>query len=369
MKYDFNSIKYFLENLLNIPSPTGNTNAIINFIKKELNSMNVSYSLTNKGALIVTLKGKNNDYQRTFSAHVDTLGAMVKSIKSNGALALVPLGGFTMSSIDGENCLIETIDGKTYTGTIHNIKPSVHISGQEAYDIKKVPENMEIILDEKVSSKSDTEDLGINVGDFISFDTRTIITLKPKADYTDTICDFISFDTRTIITEKQFIKSRHLDDKASVAILLYVIKYLSENNILLPYTTNFFISNYEEVGHGAAASIPENTKEFISVDMGAPGLDQNSSEYAVCICAKDSSGPYDFELRKKLIQTCIKNNINYKIDIYPFYGSDASAALKAGYDIKAALIGPGVFSSHSYERTHMDAIINTLDLVIKYSME
>jgi putative aminopeptidase FrvX len=345
MKYDFNSIKYFLENLLNIPSPTGNTNAIINFIKKELNSMNVSYSLTNKGALIVTLKGKNNDYQRTFSAHVDTLGAMVKSIKSNGALALVPLGGFTMSSIDGENCLIETIDGKTYTGTIHNIKPSVHISGQEAYDIKKVPENMEIILDEKVSSKSDTEDLGINVG------------------------DFISFDTRTIITEKQFIKSRHLDDKASVAILLYVIKYLSENNILLPYTTNFFISNYEEVGHGAAASIPENTKEFISVDMGAPGLDQNSSEYAVCICAKDSSGPYDFELRKKLIQTCIKNNINYKIDIYPFYGSDASAALKAGYDIKAALIGPGVFSSHSYERTHMDAIINTLDLVIKYSME
>ncbi|WP_127836278.1 M42 family metallopeptidase [Clostridium prolinivorans] len=345
MKYDFNSIKYFLENLLNIPSPTGNTNAIINFIKKELNSMNVSYSLTNKGALIVTLKGKNNDYQRTFSAHVDTLGAMVKSIKNNGALALVPLGGFTMSSIDGENCLIETIDGKTYTGTIHNIKPSVHISGQEAYDIKKVPENMEIILDEKVSSKSDTEALGINVG------------------------DFISFDTRTIITEKQFIKSRHLDDKASVAILLYVIKYLSENNILLPYTTNFFISNYEEVGHGAAASIPENTKEFISVDMGAPGLDQNSSEYAVCICAKDSSGPYDFELRKKLIQTCIKNNINYKIDIYPFYGSDASAALKAGYDIKAALIGPGVFSSHSYERTHMDAIINTLDLVIKYSME
>lgn len=345
MNYDNNSIKYYVENLLNIPSPTGSTDKAMDFIKKELSKLNIPYVSTTKGALIITLKGKNNDYQRTFSAHVDTLGAMVKGIKSSGALSLVPLGGFMMSSIDGENCLIETMDGKTYTGTIHNIKPSVHISGQEASDLKKVPENMEVILDEKVSSKADTEALGINVG------------------------DFISFDTRTIITEKQFVKSRHLDDKASAAILLYAIKYLYENNINLPYTTNFFLSNYEEVGHGAAAAIPPNTKEFISVDMGAPGLEQNSSEFAVCICAKDSSGPYDLGLRKKLIQTCIKNNIDYKIDIYPFYGSDASAALKAGYDVKAALIGPGVFSSHAYERTHMDAVLSTLDLVLKYSME
>jgi putative aminopeptidase FrvX len=142
-----------------------------------------------------------------------------------------------------------------------------------------------------------------------------------------------------------------------------------ENNLELPYTTNFFISNYEEVGHGAAAAIPENTREFISVDMGAPGLEQNSSEYAVCICAKDSSGPYDLSLRKKLMATCSANNIDYKIDIYPFYGSDASAALRAGWDMKTALIGPGVFSSHAYERTHMDSITSTLDLVIKYSLE
>lgn len=345
MKYDDKTIEYYLNSLLNIPSPTGNTKDIMNFIRRELDSLKVPYYTTNKGALIITISGKNSDYQRTFSAHVDTLGAMVKGIKGNGALSLVPIGGFMMASIDGENCSVQTVDGKTYTGTIHNTKPSVHISGQEAYDLKKIPENMEVILDEKVFSKSDTEALGINVG------------------------DFISFDTRCIFTEKKFIKSRHLDDKASVAILLYAIKYLHENNIILPYTTNFFMSNYEEVGHGAAAAIPQNTKEFISVDMGAPGLDQNSSEFAVCICAKDSSGPYDFDLRKKLMETCVKNNIDYKIDIYPFYGSDASAALKAGYDIKAALIGPGVFSSHAYERTHMDAVINTLDLVIKYSTQ
>ncbi len=345
MGYSKDTIKYYLENILTIPSPTGYTKKIMDFIKKELDELKVPYRLTNKGALIVSLKGKNDTYQRTFSAHVDTLGAMVKGIKSNGALALVPVGGFMMASIDGENCTVETLDGITFTGTIHTTKPSVHISGQEATDLKRSPENMEVILDEKVNSKADTETLGINVG------------------------DFICFDARTVITEKEFIKSRHLDDKASVAVLLYAIKHIMENNLELPYTTNFFISNYEEVGHGASAAIPENTKEFISVDMGAPGLDQNSSEYAVCICAKDSSGPYDLDLRKRLMEICKNNNIDYKIDIYPYYGSDASAALRAGWDIKTALIGPGVFSSHAYERTHMDSVINTLDLVIKYSLE
>jgi putative aminopeptidase FrvX len=343
--YNNEVIKNYLQSILKISSPTGYTEKIMDYIKNELNSLNVSYNETVKGAIIVTLKGKDDNYQRTFSAHVDTLGAMVKSIKASGTLSLVPVGGFMMAAIDGENCTIETLSGDTYTGTIHTTKPSVHISGQEAHDLKRTPENMEVILDEKVFSKEDVENLGIEVG------------------------DFICFDTRTTITEKEFVKSRHLDDKASVAILLYTIKYISENNIQLPYTTNFFISNYEEVGHGASAAIPINTKEFISVDMGAPGLDQNSSEYAVCICAKDSSGPYDFELRKKLIGTCKNNNINYRIDIYPYYGSDASAVLKAGWDVRAALIGPGVFSSHAYERTHLDAILSTLDLVVKYSLE
>lgn len=345
MNYCKEKIKYYLKNILTIPSPSGYTDKIMDFIKKELLEMNVPYSLTTKGALIVSLKGKNDDCQRTFSAHVDTLGAMVKGIKSNGTLSLAPVGGFMMASIDGENCTVETMDGKVYTGTIHTTKPSVHISGQEATDLKRTPENMEVILDEKVNSKSDTESLGINVG------------------------DFICFDARTVITEKEFIKSRHLDDKASVAVLLYAIKHIAENKLELPYTTNFFISNYEEVGHGASAAIPENTKEFVSVDMGAPGLDQNSTEYAVCICAKDSSGPYDLGLRKRLVETCKANSIDYKIDIYPHYGSDASAALRAGWDMKTALIGPGVFSSHAYERTHLDAVLSTLDLVVKYSLE
>lgn len=342
LEYNEEKIKYYLKNILTIPSPSGFTERVMDYIKEELHILNVPYSITNKGAVIVTLEGKNQDYERVFSAHIDTLGAMVKGIKSNGSVSFVPVGGFMMNSIEGENCTIETLDGKKITGTIQSIKPSVHISGDEARDLKRTPENMEIVLDEKVFSKEDTKNIGIEVG------------------------DFVYFNTRTIFTPNGFVKSRHLDDKASAAILLYAINYLVQNSIELPYTTSFFISNYEEVGHGASAALPKNIKEFISVDMGAPGLDQNSSEYAVCICAKDSSGPYDLELRKKLVTMCKENNIPYKIDIYPHYGSDASAALRAGWDIKTALIGTGVFASHGYERTHMEGILATLDLIIKY---
>jgi putative aminopeptidase FrvX len=345
MNYNENTIKFYLESILNIGSPTGYTENIMNYLKSDFTKNNILFNETNKGALIVSLKGADDSYQRTFSAHVDTLGAMVKSIKATGALAVVPVGGYMMSSVDGENCTITTITEKKYSGTAQLTKPSVHISGDEARELKRVFENLEIILDEKVSSKSDVEKLGINVG------------------------DFICFDTRTTITENGFVKSRYLDDKASVAILMYVIKYLIENKIKLPYTTNFYISNYEEVGHGARAALPPNTKEFIAVDMGAPGLDQNSSEYCTCICAKDSSGPYDYSIKKKLVSTCDKNNIPYKIDVYPHYSSDASAALGSGWDIKTGLIGPGVFASHSYERTHMDSILATVDLIIKYSSQ
>ncbi|WP_291633995.1 M42 family metallopeptidase [Clostridium sp.] len=342
MNYDEDKIKFYLKYILSIPSPSGYTKKIMDYIKEELTILNVPLFTTNKGAIVATLKGKNDDYQRTLSAHVDTLGAMVKKINLTGSLAIDPIGGYMMNSIEGENCTIESLDGKTFTGTIQCIKPSVHISGTDARELKRTPENMEVILDELISSKKEVEELGISVG------------------------DFICFDTRTQFTEKGFIKSRHLDDKASVSILLYAIKYIVDNNIELPYTTNIFISNYEEVGHGASASIPEKTKEFVSVDMGCPGLDQNSSEYSVCICAKDSTGPYDLDLRKKLTEICRKENIDYKIDIYPHYGSDASAALKAGWDIKTALIGAGIFASHGYERTHMDSILCTLDLIIKY---
>lgn len=331
-----------LEEILNIPSPTGYTKDMLNYLQKELNDMNVEYKISNKGALLATIKGKDSNKSITFSAHIDTLGAIVSQVKSNSRLSINQIGGYMMNSVEGENVIIHTRNGKKYEGTLQTIKPSVHIDGNDAKYLKRECKNYEIVIDEQVSKPQDVYNLGIEVG------------------------DIVSFDTRTKITKSGFIKSRYLDDKASVSAILHVIKYIKLNDIKPKYDINFLFSNYEEVGHGASSFIPDNTVEFIAVDMGCPGENQNSSEYDVCICTKDSNGPYDYELINKLVDVCKENNINYKLDTYPNYGSDATAALKAGMDARFALIGPGIFASHGYERTHISSIIETEKLIISY---
>jgi len=342
VKINMNYVLDMLEELLNIPSPSGNTLKAIDFLEDEFKSMGISTYKTNKGALIATLEGENTDKEITLSAHIDTLGGMVKEIKSNGRLKMTQIGGYVWSTIEGEYVVIETLDEKTYTGTVLTTAASSHVHGEKTRTIERNQENMEIRLDEKVNNAEDIEKLGINVG------------------------DYVFFDPRVTITDSGFIKSRHLDDKAGVASVLGIAKYLVDNNIKPKYTTNFFISNYEEVGHGASAAIPEKTSEFLVIDMAAPGEGQTSDEFSVTICAKDSSGPHDLEMKKKLVNLAKENNINYKIDIYPSYSSDGAAALRAGNDIKVGIIGPGVDASHSYERTHKDAIENTVKLGIVY---
>jgi putative aminopeptidase FrvX len=330
-----------LEKLLKIPSPTGDTNKIIEILKHTFEDMGLKSKITIKRGLIVEVEGEIKDKVRVISAHADTLGAMVKDIKSNGRLLLTQLGGYSWHTVDGENCVISTLEGKKYTGTILFDKTSVHNYGDSPRNDKRDDKNMEIRIDERVYSKDDVESLGINVG------------------------DFVSFDTRTIVTESGFIKSRHLDDKVSVAIILGLCKYIVENNIVPKYTLNFLISNYEEVGHGAAF-LPKNSFEILAIDMASPGQGQTSKEEYVTICAKDSSGPYDYELRKKLVGLAKEDYIEYAIDIFNFYGSDASAAVRAGNNVRHGLIGPGVDASHGYERTHKLGILNTLKLLGKY---
>lgn len=342
MNIDMKYVTDILVNILKTPSPSGNTKKVMDIVKGEFEKLDIPTYITTKGALVATIKGEKDSKHRTLSGHVDTLGAMVKEVKSNGKLKLTQLGGYTWNSVEGEHCIIETSDNKQYTGTILISKASSHVYGRESSSTERKDTTMEVRIDEKVESQEDVEKLGINVG------------------------DFVYFDPRTIVTESGFIKSRHLDDKAGVAAILGMAKYIVENNITPRYTTNFFISNYEEVGHGASASIPEKTFEFIAIDMAAPGEGQTSDESKVTICAKDSSGPYDFELRKELVDICKENEIDHSVDIYPYYGSDASAALRAGWEFKHGLIGPGVDASHSHERTHKDAIENTVKLGIKY---
>lgn len=330
-----------LKKIVSIPSPSGNTNEVITYVEKFLNELNVETKRNRKGGLIATLPGKDENNHRMLTAHVDTLGAIVKEIKPSGRLKIDLIGGFKYNSIEGEYCEIETSSGKKFTGTILMHQTSVHVY-KDAGKAERNQENMEIRLDEKVHNADEVRGLGIGVG------------------------DFVSFDPRVQTTPAGFIKSRHLDDKASVAILLQLIKQLKANNTELPYTTHFLISNNEEIGYGGNSNITAETVEYLAVDMGAMGDGQSTDEYTVSICVKDASGPYHYELRKRLVQLAEENGIEYKLDIYPFYGSDASAAIRSGHDIVHGLIGPGIDSSHAFERTHEDSIENTAKLLYHY---
>ncbi|MFE8695017.1 M42 family metallopeptidase [Cytobacillus sp. FJAT-53684] len=327
--------------LVSIPSPSGNTNEVISFVETYLKELNIETARNRKGGLIATIRGKNDKKHRLLTAHVDTLGAIVKEIKPSGRLKLDLIGGFKYNSIEGEYCTIETAEGKKLTGTILMHQTSVHVY-KDAGKAERNQENIEVRIDEVVHNADEVRELGIEVG------------------------DFVSFDPRVQITPSGFIKSRHLDDKASVAILLQLIKQLKAENIELPYTTHFLISNNEEIGYGGNSNITPETIEYLAVDMGAMGDGQSTDEYTVSICVKDSSGPYHYELRKKLVQLAKEHQIDYKLDIYPFYGSDASAAIRAGHDIVHGLIGPGIDSSHAFERTHEKSIENTAKLLYHY---
>ncbi|MBL5767662.1 M42 family metallopeptidase [Heyndrickxia sporothermodurans] len=330
-----------IKQLVSIPSPSGNTKKVIDFCEQYLKDSNVEMYRNRKGGLIATLPGKNTEQHRMLTAHVDTLGAMVKEVKANGRLKLTMIGGFRWNSVEGEYCKIETSLGKVYSGTILMHQQSVHVY-KDAGKAERNEENIEVRIDEKVLNEQDVRALGIEEG------------------------DFVSFEPRVEITESGYIKSRHLDDKASAAILLRLIKFIKENNVELPYTTHFLISNNEEIGYGGNSNITPETVEYLAVDMGALGDGQSSDEYTVSICAKDSSGPYHYGLRKHLVNLAKENNIEYKVDIYPFYGSDASAAIRAGFDIVHGLVGPGIESSHAFERTHESSIRNTEQLLFAY---
>jgi putative aminopeptidase FrvX len=292
-----------IEALVNIPSPSGYTKEVMEFVKKEAEAFGYQSEYNRKGGLILRVQGKSKE-TLGLSAHVDTLGAMVRSIDSEGTLKFTMVGGYTMHSVEGSYCKIHTRDGRTYTGTLLIKSPSVH-SYDDARTLERTERNMQVRIDEVVKSKEDVLALGINNG------------------------DYISFDAQFVYTEHGFIKSRHLDDKASVAVLLGLLKEMSENNSMPDKNLIILISNYEEVGYGAAC-LPQEIDEFLAVDMGAVGDDLNGSEYTVTICAKDSSGPYDYELTSRLITMAKEKEIDYVVDIFPHYGSDVSAALHAG---------------------------------------
>jgi len=326
--------------ILEFDSPTGFCFEIIDKIRDIVRELGYGFETTNKGCGIITVKGKSDEKILGLSAHVDTLGAMVRSITSDGKIKFTLLGGPIVPTLDSEYCVIRTREGKKHTGTFLSVSPAAHVFEDSSIKTRD-PKNMEIRIDEEVYSKSDVQKLGICAGDFI----------------------FI--DPKTTVTESGFIKSRFIDDKGSVSCLMGLLELFSREKIIPKYTTKILISTYEEVGHGASY-IPSDIDEMIAVDMGCIGDDLTCSEYDVSICAKDSGGPYDYNMVTKLINLAKDNNLKYAVDIYPMYGSDVGAALRGGNDIRGALIGPGVHASHGMERTHYSAFENTIKLLYLY---
>ena len=339
-------LKYTLKKtveLLAIPSPVGYTHMAIEWVRKELESLGVKkYNITKKGALIAYVKGKDSNYKKMISAHVDTLGAVVKKVKKNGRLEITNVGGFAWGSVEGEHVTIHTLSEKTYTGTILPIKASVHVYGDVAREMPRTEETMEIRIDEDVKTAEDVFKLGILQG------------------------DFVSLDPRTRVLENGYIKSRYLDDKLCVAQILAYLKYLKDNKLKPRTDLYIYFSNFEEIGHGVSV-FPEDLDEFIAVDIGlVAGEDAHGDEKKVNIIAKDSRSPYDYTLRKKLQEVADKNKIQYTVGVHNRYGSDATTAILQGFDFKYACIGPNVDATHHYERCHNDGIIETIKLLIAY---
>lgn len=321
--------------LLAIDSPTGFTKVAADWVKKEFEALGFSATLTNKGGVLVDLGGTDAENALLLEAHTDTLGGMVAEVKGNGRLRLTNLGGMRAENSETENVRVYTRTGRVIEGTLQLCNASVHVNGAFA-DTKRSFDTTEVLLDENVKSADDARALGIEVGDIVCFDPRTRVTASG------------------------YIKSRFLDDKLSVGILLGFAKYLADNRIPLSRRVYVHVTVYEEVGHGGAASVPAGVTEAISVDMGCVGDGLTCTERQVSICAKDSGGPYSYEVVGKLIDAAKATGADYAVDVYPHYGSDVEATLGGGADVRHGLIGSGVYASHGYERSHRDGVKNTL---------
>ena len=327
--------------LLAVDSPSGYTSQAAHWVQAAFARLGYEVRLTKKGGVLIDLGGEDRQGALLLEAHTDTLGGMVAEIKSNGRLRLTNLGGLRPENTEAENLRVCTREGKVYEGTFQLVNASVHVNGGYG-DAKRTFDTMEVVLDEDVSSLEDTRALGIQVG------------------------DIVCFEPRTRITSSGYIKSRFLDDKLSVGILLGLAKYMKDTGRTPKRKVYAHITVYEEVGHGGAASVPEGVTEAISVDMGCVGDGLQCTERQVSICAKDSGGPYSYDVVGKLIDAAKKEGADYAVDVYPHYGSDVEATLDAGLDLRHGLIGPGVYASHGYERSHLDRVWNTLKVLKGY---
>lgn len=345
MKYNFvprDTVAYF-EKIVNVPSPVGyyvQMNPVVEQLAQEL-GYTVTYD--NKHTPYITLEGQDNSRTVLVGAHLDTLGMVVRCIDADGMIRVRQLGGVNYASLEGETVTIHTRDGRSYTGLMACQSHSVHVF-DDARSVERNENTMMVILDQPVKSKADVNALGIRHGDMISVDPR---------------CQF---------TENGYLKSRFIDDKAAVACCFTALKYLKEQGLKPKYRTLLAFPYSEEIGLGGTY-VPAEVSEYVAIDIGLIGPGYDGEERKVTICAKDASTPYDYELTSRLIELAEQNGINHAVDIFYRYGTDANAALKAGNNLRAAAFGMAVYCSHGMERTHLEGLNATVELLLSYLLE
>ena len=335
---------YILEEtaaLLAVDSPSGMTDEAAKHVMERFGALGYACTRTRKDGVIIDLGGRKKDDAILLEAHMDTLGGMVAQIKANGRLKITPVGGLRAENVETENCRVITKFGGAVEGTAQLENASVHVNGKYG-EISRTFDTIEIVLDEPVKTAEDVRKLGVRVG------------------------DFVCFDPRTRITKSGYIKSRFLDDKLSVGIVLAYARYLRDEGIEPERAVYVHVTSYEEVGHGGSASVPQGVTEAISVDMGCVGEGLDCDERMVSICAKDKGGPYSYEVVKGLIAAAEKMGADYAVDVYPFYSSDVNVTVRSGHDVRHGLLGAGVYASHGYERSHVDGAVATLKVLAGY---
>lgn len=331
-----------LDELLQIPSPSGMTDDVVRLVCGELDKLGIYYELTRRGAIRAHIKGQQKRPRRAVVGHLDTLGGMVKCLKTNGRLSLVPIGTWSARFAEGARVIIHSDEEKMTTGTVLPLKASGHRYNEE---IDRQPTdwaNLEVRIDEPCTSINQLWDLGLRVGDFISFAPQYAASANG------------------------YINSRFLDDKAGVAAILAAAKYIIDHKISPARDCYLLFTISEEVGVGASHILRGDVAEMVSIDNGTLAPDQNTCEMGVTLAMKDSSGPFDRHLTDHLIQLCIEHEIEFSRDVFLHYRSDAAAALEAGNDIRTALVCFALDASHGYERTHLHSLQAVAGLIAAY---
>ena len=342
LEIDAEYIRRTMLELLAIPSPVGLTDEVVHYTCGKLDEIDIPYVITRRGAIRATIKGETDRPACAVVAHLDTIGAIVRTLKVNGRCALLPLGSWSSRFAEGARVTIFT-DRGVQRGTILPLLASGHAYNQRVDDQPTNWEQVELRVDIDAHSASDLAAFGVQVGDFVAVD--------PQPEMLD----------------NGYVSSRHLDDKAGVAALLAACKAIVESGTVLPVYFHPMFTVTEEVGFGASAILDERISEMIGVDIAIPAQGQNSRERGVTIGISDSSGPFDYHLTRKLLELCVEHGIEHQRDVFPYYFSDSAAALRAGYDIRHALVGFGADASHGYERTHLSSLTSIAELLTLYA--